>query len=196
LAAVAAILAAAALGSACALGADEAETAPNSRAGAAGAYSGPWAADFAELADHTDSAFALAAIADSELSDQEAEEARGIILECYAAKGYTVEWDPYGYETVTGPEGSDDGAAVMGECSFADGGVLVLYYQILVNPGNDDLMDLSAACLVEEGLAEEGFSGDDLEAMYQADDFTGWPFSAEDPVFQRCMRDPRSLAGN
>ncbi|MDR2380456.1 MAG: hypothetical protein LBE08_04665 [Bifidobacteriaceae bacterium] len=193
---VATFLAAVAMSSACTAGTDEAEPARSSSAGAGGPYTGPWAADFAELAEHTDLTFALGAIADSEISDQEAEEARGIVSECYAAKGYTVDWDAYGYETAEGPEGSDDGATVMGECSFADGGVLVLYYQILVNPGNDDMMELSAVCLAEEGLVEKGFTGDDLEAVYQADDFAAWPLDVADPVFQRCMRDPRSLVGN
>ena len=107
----------------------------------ADSYTGPWAEAFGELAANTDLEFALDAIADSRISDQEAEEARAIAVECYEARGYKVEWDAYGYEVIERSDPAEEvGEVAMAECSFADGGVLVLYYQMMVNPDNEDLM--------------------------------------------------------
>ena len=55
---------------------------------------------------------------------------------------------------------------------------------------------MSAACLVDEGLVEAGFSRDDLLAILESGDPATLPFDPEDPTYLRCIRDPKSLVGD
>lgn len=153
-----------------------------------GAYTGPWAGTFAEWADMTESSFALGGFQDSTITDSERAEGLSLIEECYRSRGYAVEYDQYGFETVTSTGGTEDSAEVMGECAFADGGVVALHDMITANPNNDDMLALVADCLVREGLVEPGFSRDDLEAteIIPGAGVAGSPG-------ERCQRDPLGL---
>lgn len=144
-------------------------------------YAGPWAQTFADWAELTDVEFGLEAFRDSRLTEAEYEQGMLMIRECYASRGYEVEYDRYGFETVTSIGGTEDAFEVMGDCAFADGGVVALYSMIMVNPRNDDMLALAAACLLREELVEPGFSRDYVELMPVV------PGSAE----ERCIRDPQ-----
>ena len=153
-------------------------------------FSGPWAADFADTYEHFDDEFSHAALADSTISDMEFQEGMAIIQECYDAAGFSVEYDQYGYETVTSVGGTGDPMDVMGQCAFADGGVSVLYYMVKGNPENVEQETLIAECLVREGVVEPGFTGQDFTEMMDSGDL---PWAPGDERVEPCMKDPLGL---
>jgi hypothetical protein len=154
-------------------------------------FTGPWASEFETYYEGTDSEFGRQALADSRITDQELQEASRLVEDCYTAKGYTVQRDQYGYAAAAPISGAgDDAFSVMGECEFADGGVQVLYYQMVVNPNNEDPLVLRAACLVDIGVVDPSFTGQDLEDLLAADDANALPWDRTDPQVQECMLNP------
>ncbi len=154
-------------------------------------FTGPWAEEFAYADSVTDSEFAHRAFAHSVISDAEAQEGISLILACYDSHGATVQYDAYGYATVEVVTGSEDPLDVMGTCEFADGGVVVLHDQMRLNPDNLDTFTIQAACLVDAGIVEPGYTGQDLE---QAFDTGQHPYHEGDSTAMTCMRDPLGLA--
>jgi len=159
-----------------------------------GTFSGPWSEELAYYDAATDSTFAHQALADSVISDAEVEEGRGLIAQCYRDRGAEVTYDAYGYATVTVVTGSEDPMAVMGACEFADGGIVVLYGQIQLNPDHLDPSTIQAACMVEHGIVEPGLTARDLEHYLQVESAVApWAPSDQD-VATTCMVDPLGLA--
>jgi hypothetical protein len=159
-------------------------------------FVGPWADDFAYAYDHFDSEFGHRALEDSQITEQELLEAEEIISVCYESHGFSVTWDKYGHPEATRVSGNEDGAEVIGICDFADGGVQMLYYQISANPDNEDPFDIRAECLMEKGLVPSGFSGKDLESLYDNGDPSSFPFDPSDPNAVDCLNSPSgSLVG-
>ncbi|ADG73023.1 conserved hypothetical protein [Cellulomonas flavigena DSM 20109] len=156
-----------------------------------GRFTGPWAAEFAAMNERFPSEFADAALADSVITEQEMLEGRGLVESCYTAAGYTVTFDEYGRAAVTDPDGAGDSAPqAMGGCSSADGGVMILYYMVAANPENEDEMAIRAECLVEAGVVEQGFTGEDLQKAYDSAEL---PWPTGDEVAQRCLLDPKGM---
>lgn len=158
-----------------------------------GAFSGPWAEEIAYYDATTESEFAHRAFADSTLSDAEVEEGRSLIAQCYVDHGAEVEYDRYGYATVTVVTGSQDPMEVMGTCEFADGGVVVLAGQIRLNPDNLDPFTIQAACMVGHGIVEPGFTARDLENSYEEGAALPWN-GADQETATACQVDPLGLA--
>lgn len=170
----------------------EDRAAPDAPGDGAGApeFTGPWASEFAETYAHFDDDFSRAALADSEISDMEFQEGMTIIRQCYDAAGFSVEYDEYGYETVTSTGGAGDPLDVMGQCAFADGGVAVLYYMIKGNPENVEQETLIAECLVREGVVEPGFTGQDFTEVMESGET---PWGTADERVEPCFKDPLGL---
>lgn len=187
----AAVVALIALASATACTSEDPEDAPPAAAtDSVPEFTGPWAADFERTYKEIPSEFGHAALADSAISDMEFQEGMAIIQECYDAAGFSVEYDQYGYETVTSEGGSGDPLEVMGDCAFADGGVAVLYYMMKGNPENVAQETLIAECLVREGVVEPGFTGQDFTEMMDSGDT---PWAPGDERVEPCMKDPLGL---
>ncbi|WHP18121.1 hypothetical protein [Cellulomonas sp. ES6] len=162
---------------------------------APGDFSGPWAEELAYYDSVTDSEFAHRAFADSEISDAEVQEGMRQVLACYDDHGATVEYDAYGLETVDVLTGSEDPLDVMGLCAFADGGVVALHDQIRLNPDNLDAFTIQAACMVEHGIVEPGFTARDLENTYEEGAATPWE-PADQETATACQLDPLGLASD
>jgi hypothetical protein len=158
-----------------------------------GAFSGPWAEEIAYYDAAAESEFAHRAFADSTLSDAEVEEGRSLIAQCYVDHGATVEYDAYGFETVEVVTGSEDPMDVMGTCAFADGGVAVLADKIRLNPDNLDPFTIQAACMVEHGIVEPGFTARDLENSYEEGAALPWD-TTDQQTATTCQVDPLGLA--
>ncbi|PDQ34487.1 MAG: hypothetical protein B5766_11210 [Candidatus Lumbricidophila eiseniae] len=105
--------------------------------------------------------FASQAFADGIVSEQEVTEAKKIDQECYSAAGLDASWDIYGRETVEGANMTSN-EPPSAKCSFADGGVMVMYYQMLLNPRNEYEVELRAAALTP---LREHFSTDLVERL-------------------------------
>jgi hypothetical protein len=160
--------------------------------GATGAFDGPWAEELAYYDAATSSSFAHEAFADSVITEAEAQEGRGLIAACYADHGAEADYDVYGRVTVSVVSGSEDPLDVMGTCEFADGGVTVLAGMMRLNPDHLDDFTIQAACLVEQGVVETGFTAHDLQQAYDTNELP-WQPSDQD-VVTTCMIDPLGLA--
>jgi hypothetical protein len=155
---------------------------------ATGSYSGPWASQMQYMTDNFPSDLAAQVFSDGVISEQEFGEAKHVVEECFSASGLTVAWDAYGHEAVSGADSSsNEPPPAMADCTFSDGGVMVLYYEMLMNPQNEDPMELRAACLVQAGVVERGFTGSDLQESY---DTSSFPFALDDVKAKACMVDP------
>lgn len=153
-----------------------------------GEFDGPWASELRELAAAYPSEFAAQVFADSKITELEFAEAQSMVQECFDSQGLHVTWDAYGRETVTFPdETGDDPPDVIGECAFSDGGVTVMYYRMLLNPRNEDQMQLWATCLVDAGVVEPGYTADDLLRAYDTEQL---PWVPGDERAGACLSDP------
>jgi hypothetical protein len=153
---------------------------------------GPWADEFQRYYAEAKTDIGRSMLADGRVSDMEFAEAMSIIEECYANDGFTVEYDEYGFETVTATTGTEDPLDEMGKCAFADDGAVVLFYQVQANPDNTDQETLIAECLGRAGLVERGFSREDFIAATETEKL---PWDRADPLSAECFRDPLGLVG-
>jgi len=155
---------------------------------------GSWDSQIQQMIDDFPSDFASQVFADKVVSEQELTEARKINQDCYNAAGLSVSWNAYGRETVEGADPtSTEPPSAMGRCSFADGGVMVMYYQMLLNPRNEDEVELRAACLVKAGIARAGYTGADLLRDYEAKSV---PWKPDDEKARNCLDDPLGLVNS
>jgi hypothetical protein len=137
----------------------------------ASAGNSPYAQEIEELRSRTDSDFIRRVLADGEISAAEMAESEAGTLAC-------IDREDLNMRFVTHPDGSrglrwtdsgplDDDA--MHACSRAwDDGLGSIYESIRVNPNNEDFAELVAACLVRTGLAPDGFTSEDLEALMKS----------------------------
>lgn len=156
---------------------------------ASSAFPGPWADELERMTSLFPSGFAARAFADGVVTEQEMLEGRRLLEDCYRAAGLTATWDEYGRVAVDGAASDGDAPPeAMGRCAFADGGVLVMYYEMLMNPEREDDWVIRARCLVDLGLVGPGFTGDELQRLFDAEDALPW--DVDDPAARRCMDDP------
>lgn len=156
------------------------------------AFAGPWADELERMTSLFESEFAARAFADGVVTEQEMLEGRRLLEDCYSAAGLTAAWDEYGRVAVDGAASHGDTPPdAMGRCAFADGGVLVMYYEMLMNPEREDDWVIRARCLVDRGLVGPGFTGQELQRLFDAED--AMPWDVDDPVARRCMDDPLAV---
>ncbi len=152
-------------------------------------FSGPWVEELEQMSTSFDSEFADQVFAGSTITEQEMLEGKRLLEDCYAAAGLSATWDEYGRVAVSGADPSDSAPPdAMGRCAFADGGVLVLYHQMLRNPRGEDDWVIRARCLADEGVVDPGFTGQDLQRLFDADGTVPWAES--DQTARRCLDDP------
>lgn len=162
---------------------------PDTAPGAA--FPGPWGQAMQDMANTAPSEFASQVFADGAITEIELAEATQLVQECYEAVGLTATWDDYGMVSITGSDpDSDDPPVEMAECSFADGGVMVLSSRMRVNPENEDELELRADCLVREGVVEPGYTALDLEQAFERESM---PWQTGDEQARACMLDPLGL---
>lgn len=155
------------------------------------AFSGPWAEQYAAMSRDFPSDFASEVFADSSISESEYAEARRIVEGCFAAAGIAPEWGNYGRLSVTAEADSTEPPEAMGECSFADGGVMVLHDQITLNPSHQDDMEIRAECLASHRVVDPAFDAQDLRDAYERETF---PWDPADEAAADCLVDPLGLA--
>jgi len=151
-------------------------------------FPGPWGHDLEQMSAAFGGDFADRVFADGVVSEQEMLEGKRLLEDCYATAGLTASWDEYGRVAVDGADPStDQPPEAMGRCAFADGGVLVMYYQMLMNPEREDEWAIRARCLVEHELVDPGFSGQELQRLFDAEESMPW---STEPDAQQCLNDP------
>jgi len=116
-----------------------------------GQFSGPWAEEFESAYNSTDSEFAKEVLADGQITDAEIAEVENAVISCMEEKGYTdVAIKPDGGATYAMDENGDvdKGDSGMRACEESAGFfALSLYYDIRVNPNNEEWDPLVVQCL-------------------------------------------------
>ena len=117
----------------------------------AGQFSGPWAEEFESAYDSADSEYVRRILADGQITDAEIAEVENAVISCMEEKGYTdVAIKSDGGATYAMDENGDvdKGDSGMRACEESAGFfALSLYYDIRVNPNNEEWDPLVVQCL-------------------------------------------------
>jgi hypothetical protein len=152
--------------------------------------SAPYAAEFKAAEAAATSDFEREVLRDGKITQQEFDEASQRFIDCASQRGVTVtqlsEGGRFSGWSVTGPNKDE----VFASCQIGTVTLIEpLYNDILRNPKHLDINELESACLRRAGLAPPSYTAADYRRDAEASTF---PFSMEDPAFDRCMRDPNS----
>lgn len=171
----------------------------------------PWAAEFARVAESTESDFIRGVLADGEVTEAEFAEARERFVDCMSEHGVPTSWDNSGGQwnfVLSGaaqPTPDADGGITVtsespqGICmrdSIDD--VQNFYVQTRLNPNNQDIDSLTAECMVRKEIVPEGFTKNDLdewEMQFAINPDSGPPYELEglpEGVVE-CWSDPLGL---
>ncbi len=125
----------------------------------------PYRAEYEQAIANTSSDFVRDILADHTITAAERNESQNGLITCLQDEGFHPLVDvENGYRMVNVP--ADAGP----ECPDAwDGGIDQLYLTIQKNPHHADMDVLVAACFVRLGLAPDGFSGNDLKDLLDAE---------------------------
>lgn len=131
--------------------------------------SGPWAADWEEARENASSEFEKAVLADGEITQDEYVEALDLYVDCIHEKGAEVA-----LEEVAGVFQYHIGKnvslydSVADECSKGTTWFIEpLHLHMQSNPDKLPWNTVIANCLVERGVADEGFTGNDFEELWK-----------------------------
>jgi hypothetical protein len=131
--------------------------------------SNPYSSEYEQVLAHTDSDYVKQVLGDGEITAAEFHETIASLVACLRAGGI----DPLVDELESGatiigyPSSQEDDPAVRDCEEKWDAGILQLYRAFVENPNNMTSDDLEAMCLVQYGLAPEGFTGKDLEKLLE-----------------------------
>jgi hypothetical protein len=158
-------------------------------------FTGPYAAEFGRIYAGTNDELAHWIVEDSEITAGEIAELSAAYISCAADVGLRIEipeslwtWLMEIPPTMT----SDEAWDLLDACETRLRWVSVtnLYGRMKINPFNEDIFMIVAACIVRLGLRPEGYSTED----YRADFNSPTPDDSlfDDPRFNRCMSDPKN----
>lgn len=154
-------------------------------------FTGPWASEFADTY-RAGSDIVRAILEDGAISDAEWAETSDAFIGCMQDRGVRATLDDaYGaiaLPDMPKPDAASD--AALDACTPDFYAVSSLRRDLARNPDARDEDAIIAACLVEAGLVEPGYSGEDLASDAKQESL---PFDNDDPVFGSCIRDPLGL---
>jgi len=161
------------------------------------AFEGAFAVEYLEVWNETDSDFVRSVIEDGRISEEEWSETANRLSSCLAKQGVEfLGFDEEGGYSVN-PGNADGGTAnvILGDCEKSSGEYLVGYLRTLaiINPANQDIDEITAACMIREGLVDASYTVEQYR-----DEAPGANFSFIDPVhgpegFATCAYDPLGL---
>jgi len=161
-------------------------------------FSGPYAADFAQLYAESTSQFVRDVLQDGQISDAEYAEMTSNFASCLADKGITFDGfnSDGGFKTSLAPNGGDTHSIVNG-CSDSAGEapISALYGFLHRNPENLDWETITAACLVGKGVVPVDYDAAQFsqDSMGRFADVTSLPQDLRDALVS-CSSDPLELA--
>lgn len=121
----------------------------------------PYAVEYESAGDAYTSDFVRSVLSDHKVSDEELSEAQDSLVACLRGAGFEplITTDG-GRRTVNVPADADWSCVDQWLGPIED-----LYWAQKVNPNNDNMDDLVAACLGRLKLVPDGFTGSDLEEL-------------------------------
>lgn len=149
---------------------------------------GPWAQEIRQAYEASQSEFAKEALSDGTISEAEYRESQQRWVDCMHDAGHNsaevVNGNNYRFDT-DGEDAADDTAA---RCTTESGllDVEPIYSLLTQNPDGKTDTDLTAECLVREGVHEGPLTGDEYFELLSTEQI-----DANDPVVVECMLNPR-----
>ncbi|AWE42527.1 MULTISPECIES: hypothetical protein [unclassified Actinobaculum] len=177
----------------CAFALGACSTSPSESSGNSPQFSGPWAEEFESAYNSTDSEFAKTILSDGEITEAEIKEAEQAMTSCLEEKGYTdVEFYSDGRSQNAVPPGKEDSEeGDRRACEQSTGyDALWIYYEIKVNPNNEDWEPLVVQCLKDNNLVESSFTPSDLDRLYETGEIENHRDQEE---WTKCETDPLGL---
>ena len=174
------------------VGADRADP-PSDAREAAPEFSGPYAGAFRQAWSETSSPFVRSVIEDERITDQEWAEVGTRLSSCLEAAhivflGFEASG---GYGVDPGSLGIDEASESLAKCEHESGESPIgsLRLNSIINPDNVDFDELIAACLVDKGVAERGYTAEDYR------DQAAMLFDSNDNRLAKtqCVSDPLGL---
>ncbi len=160
----------------------------------AGAFSGPWADEFADALGRTTSPKQRVILADGVVSSAEYAEAHADVTACLADSGYSISYhDGGGFDVqrTTGSTPDSESERLNSRVESCereyDSDISFLYETTTRNPDNVDTRPAVVGCLVRERLVPPGYTVRDFDADNV--DFS-FPFDQFDPRGEACLTDP------
>lgn len=176
--------------------APDADDAPLASAGAPD-FTGPWAGAFATAWQNSATDLERDVLRDGDVDDLEVATLRNGLVSCLEGHGFTqVTVGDLGEISIDVPADMTDGDAVdavVEQCDVENGlEARRLAFSIRQNPENLDMGAIVAACLVDAGVVDPGYSADDYYAESEAG-APSWPETDADAT--RCLTDPLGTLG-
>ncbi|MDR1428238.1 MAG: hypothetical protein LBJ08_10875, partial [Bifidobacteriaceae bacterium] len=133
------------------------------------AEAGPYAAEFEQAAVGA-SDFVRKVLADGTITPDEQRESQQKYFDCLVDNGLEASWDYSSggrqYVRIDTHGDKDANGEISLPCTKAwVWEIDSLYWAVIDNPDKADPDDISAACLIREGLAQEGFTGKDFAEL-------------------------------
>ncbi|SKC62003.1 hypothetical protein [Okibacterium fritillariae] len=160
-------------------------------------FTGPWALEFDEALSSAEDPTSKDILSDGLITADELTRVEQEFAACALTLGFEVRaFTPGGGYTQDGaPESfdpSDPGEEFLA-CSGSYESVSPLFWSIARNPAHEPEQSIMAACLVDRGLAPEGYSSKDFDRDRRSG---AYPFSKNDAIFLDCAADPLGLLPN
>ena len=155
----------------------------------------PYRADLEAALERATSEFEREVLRDLRITRAEYEEAVERYVQCANDRGVELTKIPQGGYYVYGHPAIDDADAILDDCRIGTVDLVEhLYVDMLVNPDKTDFDMLVVKCLLEKGLAPEGYTTEEHKRLRET--ATGpapdYPFDTEDSHFSECMANPSS----
>ena len=164
---------------------------------AAPAFTGPYASDFTQAWDESDSDFVREVLRDERISDQEWAEVGTRITDCFSRNGVTFLGfeDDGSYSIDPGSVDASRANELLAECEGDSGEDWIGYLrnQSLRNPENLDLDQLTADCLVDRRAVAPDYTVEDYRRDVESQGFPYLDPVAGPEIFAGCNRDPLGL---
>jgi hypothetical protein len=162
-------------------------------------FSGPYAVEFAESYEATESDFVRSVLSDEEISDAEYSEMTERFRQCLADSG--IEFKGFeldgSYTTSIAPNGGDTDEIVAGCVTSSGQDTIGLLRDLMtMNPENRDIPTIMAECLVREGAVSPDYDADsyssDIEGRF-SDPYNLTPELEQ--ALETCSADPLGILG-
>lgn len=191
-----AILAATALTAMALAGCTDTTTTSSSKEphGDAPAFSGPYAAEYTQAWEESDSQFVRTVIEDEQITDQEWAELESRMASCFQDAGASFDgFTPDGgYGAQKNALSSEQLNTLMGECEKSTGEAWLnyLWFSPQINPDNTPFEELMTACLIRTGVVAADYTVEQYLRDVPTMDFPYLDSKTGRDGFQACNADP------
>ncbi|QTX03531.1 hypothetical protein [Agromyces archimandritae] len=161
-------------------------------------FDGPYASEFRDAWTNYGNPFVHGVIADEEISDAEFAEILARLTTCVEGAGMLVtSHDAHGYRVDMNGRGEDPepANADLDACDMESGWfpLSIIRAQMQSNPQNEDMNEIMAACMVQNGVVADGYTAKEFARDNPERSFPFLDPKTGDRAFTECQNDPLGL---